>query len=422
MATKNALPTIINQYPNEFKKEKSTKKRQVFFIKAKDKNAAQKDIEKQLTKNKMSFVRVKDNNLSGSTEITVVDDSVTGKDNVIYLVFKPASGGMSETTLNSTITELAPALAFVEGYKPKSTLDFYSFLKTIEHKKSPVYVVSSNAEAGRKFVDDFPKSSKFHDKMNNAMGILNYLYEEHKKNPISNVYWGYRQKPKGVDSKHKGDLFVQYKNGNMLGISLKAGDEDSKEPKLNTYVRPILESISHKTIDELREELREKVYVQFGADNKDYDKLLSLKVTIIKKTALLEKTDVKKYNQLYDTNLDIIRNALTTAFEKNVKNTVDYLQAAIVGKGGEVPLLVLKAFGTNVKILTDEDDVAVFLPKVKKVESYPSTTSKQDFYIELLGSNTEKLKLKFSVRTNKVGDLHKLGQFFNLAVKFNGIV
>jgi hypothetical protein len=26
------------------------------------------------------------------------------------------------------------------------------------------------------------------------------------------------------------------------------------------------------------------------------------------------------------------------------------------------------------------------------------------------------------VRTNKTGDLHKLGQFFNLAVKFNGIV
>jgi hypothetical protein len=39
-----------------------------------------------------------------------------------------------------------------------------------------------------------------------------------------------------------------------------------------------------------------------------------------------------------------------------------------------------------------------------------------------MGSATEKLKMKFAVRTNKTGDEHKLGQFFNLAVKFNGIV
>ena len=29
--------------------------------------------------------------------------------------------------------------------------------------------------------------------------------------------------------------------------------------------------------------------------------------------------------------------------------------------------------------------------------------------------------LEFAVRSNKVGDDHKLGQFFNLAVKFNGV-
>ena len=138
--------------------------------------------------------------------------------------------------------------------------------------------------------------------------------------------------------------------------------------------------------------------------------------------ASLEKADVKEYDKLYDDNLDIIREYLTEVFEKNVKKTIGYLNTAIAGKDESVPLIVIKAFSTNYKILTDEDDVAVFLPKVKKIKAYASTTSKQDFYIELSANGSEKLKLKFAVRTNKTGDEHKLGQFFNLAVKFNGIV
>jgi hypothetical protein len=418
---KNNLITILNQYPNELKEDKSTRKKQVFFLKVKDRNGSQKDIEKQLAKANYSFFRKKDNALSGSTEVTVIDDSASGKENTIVLVFKPASGGMSETTLNSTITELAPALAFEAGYKPKTIEEFYSFLKTVDHNKSSVYVDVRDVSAGKKFVSEFPSSSKFKDKMENAMGVLDWLYGENKKNSIKTVYWGYRKKPTGVDAKHKGDLFLEYKSGNMLGVSLKAGDEKSKEPKLNTYVKPILESIAPKQIDVLRKELLDSVYNRFGVDM-NYDKTGLSKVKLIKQLSELEVTDIKKYNELYDINLDIIRKTLTLAFESNVKNTVEYLQSAIVGDSSGVPLMVLKAFNNKVKVLTDEDDVGVFLPKTKKIKSYSSTTSKQDFYIELINSPTDKLKMKFAVRTNKTGDLHKLGQFFNLAVKFNGIV
>lgn len=422
MATKNNITTILNQYPNELNKGKSTKKKQVFFFKVKDRAGTQKDIEAKLKKAKYSFFRKKDNALSGSTEVTVIDDSTTGKDNTIVLVFKPASGGMSETTLNSTITELAPALAFEAGYKPKSVEDFYSFLKTVDHSRSSAYVAVRDVSAGKKFVDDFPNSSKFKDKMENAMGVLDWLYDENKKSPIKTVYWGYRQKPTGVDPKHKGDLFVEYKAGNMLGVSLKAGDEKSKEPKLNTYVKPILESLDPRLIIQIRTILLKKVYEQFGVVSMDYDKSGLEKIKLIKRLSELERSDVRKYNELYDINLDNIRQVLILAFERNVKDTVNYLQTAIVGKSGTVPLLVLKAYSNKVKVLTDEDDVGVFLPKTKKIKAYSSTTSKQDFYIELIASPTDKLKMKFAVRTNKTGDLHKLGQFYNLAVKFNGIV
>lgn len=422
MAKADPLFSILNQYPYELKKDKSTKKKQVLILKSSNRVQLQKDIEKELTKKKISFTKKKDSALSGSVEVTVIPQPTNiYKDATVVLVYKPASGGMSETTLNSTITELAPALAFTNKLKVKNVEDFYAQLKNINHKTASVYVAPRDISSGQKFVDDFPKSSKFKVKMENAIGVLNFLQKENMKKTIANVLWGYRAKPEGVDSKHKGDLFIKYTDGKMLGISLKAGDETSKEPKLNTYVKPILESINPTAITPLREKLYTEIYKQFSNSASNYDDRAEKKKTI-SKLAELEKKDSTKYNQLYDKGLEIIRKTLTESFELDVKTTVDYLRKAIVGDAGEVPLLVLKAFGTQVKILTDEDDVAVFLPKTKQVKCYPSTTSKQDFYIELIASPTEKLKMKFAVRTNKVGDEHKLGQFFNLSVKFNGIV
>jgi len=420
MAKSVDLFSILNSYPYENKKEKSTKKKQVLILKSSNRAQLQKDIEKELAKNKIKFIRKKDSALSGSTEVTVIDYPTNiYKDAVVVLVYKPAAGGMSETTLNSTITELAPALAFMSKMTVKNVEDFYSKIKTINHKKSPVYVVPRDSVAGEKFVNDFPKSSKFKTKMENAMGVLSWLQSENKKRKIVNVLWGYRAKPEGVDNKHKGDLFVVYEDGDMLGVSLKAGDENTSEPKLNTYVKPILEKINPDAIEPLRKKLFNEIYSQFGVSLESYDRIN--KRNTITKLAELEKKNLAQYNALYDKGLTIIRQTLMQSFEKDTKTTVNYLREAILGESGVVPLLVLKAYNTSVKVLTDEDDVGSFLPKTKSVKTYASPTSKQDFYIELIASANEKLKLKFSVRTNKTGDEHKLGQFYNLAVKFNGI-
>ena len=45
-------------------------------------------------------------------------------------------------------------------------------------KKSKVYVVPRDIDAGKNFINDFPKSSKFETKMQNAIGVLKYLNEE----------------------------------------------------------------------------------------------------------------------------------------------------------------------------------------------------------------------------------------------------
>mgnify|MGYP003150020074 CR=1 FL=1 len=60
------------------------------------------------------------------------------------------------------------------------------------------------------------------------------------------------------------------------------------------------------------------------------------------------------------------------------------------------------------------------LASVSKITAQPPKgSSKQGWNIML--SDGSKLQMDFTTRTNKVGAMHKLGQFTNLAVKFNKV-
>ena len=52
---------------------------------------------------------------------------------------------------------------------------------------------------------------------------------------------GIQSKTNWCRGSHPGDIFIQYRNGGMLGISLKAELPKSAKPKLNTYVKPIFD-------------------------------------------------------------------------------------------------------------------------------------------------------------------------------------
>ena len=90
----------------------------------------------------------------------------------------------------------------------------------------------------------------------------------------------------------------------------------------------------------------------------------------------------------------------------------------------DVPLVVLKAYGNKAEVLNDESVLRGCVQTSKKkggIFAYPSTRSKQNWHIDMI-CNTKKTTLNFSVRTNKSGSEHKLAQFINLSVKFNGLV
>ena len=343
------------------------------------------------------------------------------KDNTnVTIAYKPVRGGMSETTLNATITELFPCIAFEKNFTASSPEEFYK--KVIENydKNLKCLLNPRDAAAAKQFIDKAGESSKFKEKIENAMAILDFLHEENSNHPIDSVYWGYRAKPPGIMNNHPGDIFIKYKSSkNFLGVSLKAGGAKTMEPKLNTYVKPIFDYFGKSSeFTKLGKKLYDEQYTQIPGIG-PYS--MWGKKSMADQTFQFEQVSETLYNELYDKNLKTIREALVDLFNQDKEKTVSFLLEKVAQQQQDVPLVVIKAHGKNYNKVTDDDELAEYAASANKVvASIPSdSSSKQSFIITLSDGKT--MVLDFTTRTNKVGAYHKMGQFANLAVKFNGI-
>jgi len=355
-----------------------------------------------------------------STDLTQVD----GFGKKLNLVFKNTRGGMQETTLNSTITELFPAIAFEAGINTK--LDpavFYNKLVEANDPRFGAYKNKSAYDAGKPFLDKAPTSSKFEEKTINAQAITRWLIAENKRKKIAKVVWGYRNnlKPEGVAPNHKGDIFAVFDDGSILGISLKAGGAKTAEPQFNSYVRPIFTSFGMlNDYAKLEKESYETFYkgIPSITPQNTYGKQAMTKVV-----GAFEKMNPKQYEMLYDAQLEFVRQYICDMMNNNPAKAKNWLLREVAAEQEGVPLIVLKAAGSNTQIINDENIIKDCVQTSKKangIKAYPSKTSKQNWHIDLT-CKTHTTTLNFSIRTNKTGIGHKLGQYINLAVKFNGI-
>ena len=284
------------------------------------------------------------------------------------------------------------------------------------------YVNNEDAKSGKDFIERFDKSSKFKEKIENAIAINNYLLDTDKNKKIKNVYWAYRAKPLGMDKSNPGDIVLQFVDDSLLGVSLKAGQKESKEPLLNTYVNKIYEVLGYGTrITRLSRELYSKVYLKLNVEN-NYDALGERKNTH-KILEEFEKKDLQKYNSYYDKALSIIRNRLIQVLTEDSKKFIKYVKENILGQQKlKVPVIIIKAIGRTYEQVKDRGRLNTLISQTSKVKGIPSLTSKQNFFIQLLSKTGKKLgEMEMAVRSNKVGVEHKLGQFYNLAVKYNGL-
>jgi hypothetical protein len=399
-----------------FEQKKSTSNVAVYFVRASNRPDARRNIQNFLKSKKLDITEKKTSLSSENiTEFTLGTYTVR-------IVYKPMSGGMTETTLNSTITELVPCIAFLNGCVERNPEKLYE--KVLSYPQSQkCYVNKADQKAGIDFLEDMPKSSKFKEKMMNAVAITKYLEDMHSKKKIKNVFWTYRAKPAGVPANSPADIVILFQDMTMLGVSLKAGGESTKEPLLNTYVNKIYYHFepTGTQIKRLREDLYLYTYSKIpGIESKRYDEVGAERNKSLDALENFENTDLQTYEKYYDANLAIIRNKMVYTMTKDIKLFKKYCRSEIL-KQSDVPVTIIKAVNDTYKEIKDSNRLSVLLQQATSVEGMVSITSKQNFdirikrYSEVLGT------MNMSVRSNKVGVQHKLGQFFNLAVKYNGL-
>lgn len=399
-----------------FEQKKSTKVIAVYFVRASNRPDARRNIQNFLKSKK---IKITEKKTSLSSEN--ISEFMAGK-YTVRLVYKPMSGGMTETTLNSTITELVPCIAFLNGCVETNPEKLYE--KVLSYPQSQkCYVNASDQKAGVDFLEDMPKSSKFKEKMMNAVAITKFLRDKNSKKKIKNVFWTYRAKPAGVPANSPADIVIHYTDNTLLGVSLKAGGESTKEPLLNTYVNKIYYNFepTGTQIKRLREDLYKNTYSKIpGVESPRYDEAGAERNKTLDALENFEKVDLPTYEKYYDTNLAIIRNKMLYTMTKDIKVFTKWCRSEIL-KESEVPVIIIKAINDTYKEVKDSNRLSVLLTEATSVEGMVSITSKQNFDIRIKRFSEVLGTMNMSVRSNKVGVQHKLGQFFNLAVKYNGL-
>jgi len=418
---------VLSGFTHEVNTKKSSSRRVVITVKSGDRDNDRDEILRRLTQAGVQAAVG-----SSSSSVDPVDGIHDGQN--FRIEVKPLSGGMQETTLNSSITELFPCIAFEKNYSPKSVEDFMDFLMSIDVNTMKC-IHSKDKEAAKETINKAESSSKYQDKMNNAIAITQYLYDTSKSKPIDSVYWGYRSssKPKGVPPNHPGDVFIKFSGSSsmqFLGVSLKAGGKKTKEPQLNTYVRPVWNFFNaDRDLQTLRQTAYTQVYSKIegmpaidnfdgGKNGRHRDKKQSEKALVA-----YDKKNNRGYEADYDAMLEIMRTGIINLFNKNKNKSLEYIKSEILRDAPEVPTIVIKAVGNSYEEVTDRDELGVFLPQVQFIKASASTKSKQNWELELKSAN-ETVKMLMTIRSNKSGNAgqKKLGQYpTGLAVKYNGI-
>ena len=400
-----------------FEQKKSTRNVAVYFVRASNRPDARRNVQNFL-KSKRIDITEKKTSLSSENITEFVVGTYT-----VRIVYKPMSGGMTETTLNSTITELVPCLAWLNGLVQRNPEKLYEEVLGLPQQNQKCWVNGADRKAGVDFLEDMPKSSKFKEKMMNAVAITKYLEDMNSKKKIKNVFWTYRAKPAGVPANSPADIVILFQDMTMLGVSLKAGGESTKEPLLNTYVNKIYYHFepTGTQIKRLREDLYLNTYSKIpGIESKRYDEVGAERNKTLDALENFEKVDLQTYEKYYDANLAIIRNKMVYTMTKDIKLFKKYCNSQIL-KQSNVPVTIIKAVNDTYKEIKDSNRLSVLLQQATSVEGMVSISSKQNFDIRIKRFSEVLGTMNMSVRSNKVGVQHKLGQFFNLAVKYNGL-
>jgi hypothetical protein len=339
------LPKDIMRGLSYEKSEKqSTSKRDVYIVRSSDRETDRDEILRNLNQ-----AGIKASLGTSSSSVDPIDGIYQNRNFRIFV--KPLSGGMGETTLNSSITELFPLIAFEKKYNPKDIISFHQFLLGVDVSKLKC-VGPKDIKAAEETINKADTSTKFKEKMANAIGVLKYIQQEDKNKKIKSLFWGYRAKPAGVPSKHPGDMFITYNDNKILGVSLKAGGKKTSEPQLNTYIGKVFDEFKDRNYGKLMSLAYKSVYSKIPGMPPERSFIRDRKTKDILRD--FDKKNNAQYEKFYNDYLEIMRQGIVKLFNKNKDNTIKYIKTNILRDAPDVPTIVIKAVGSDYEEVTDK--------------------------------------------------------------------
>ena len=148
------LPKDIMRGLSYEKSEKqSTSKRDVYIVRSSDRETDRDEILRNLNQ-----AGIKASLGTSSSSVDPIDGIYQNRNFRIFV--KPLSGGMGETTLNSSITELFPLIAFEKKYNPRDITAFHQFLIDQDVKKLKC-VSPKDIKAAEETINKADTSTKF---------------------------------------------------------------------------------------------------------------------------------------------------------------------------------------------------------------------------------------------------------------------
>ena len=206
----------------------------------------------------------------------------------------------------------------------------------------------------------------------------------------------------------------------MKGVSLKAGTAKTKEPLLNTFVNKLFDQFNdERGKNDLKKDIYEKIHSKMNLPQ-DWQSRNQKADSIKKIQDILQKTP-DYYEEKYDEMLELCRQAVINRIKQDKNATLKYIEEVVIGKADNVPLEVVKAIGGGrYQYVTDDEDLAIFLPTVTTVDAEASPSSKQNWSI-ILKNKEDSITMNMSIRSNQSPPNNKIAQGFNLAIKFNGM-
>ena len=358
--------------------------------------------------------------------------------------------GGYQTTINSTITELFPALVFNNKKKFKTADNMLDYVMGLADKEDlntgrsgKSFVNSGDMESAYQFIEDTSKirPKMLDEKVKNAIGIQDYLYTLNKERKIKQVVWGYRAKPAGIPGSHPGDIFIIFATGNpkILGVSLKAGTKSSAEPKMNSYVRttltkPMWKKADPKSEKRLADKLWDNVYSKLPGLDKTVTKSNWLDFSgknqkpnpkVIAAVLRQFKKSPKKFDDSYKEMNITCRRHMIKMINDNQKAAKTWIKEEfrleLPPAPGEVPLVLVKAVGDTADEMGDK--LAKVFPKITKIHARINSNSVQEWFIDVYYGK-KKLTLLMTIRSDseyrESKQKGKLGAYMGLKLLYRG--